>query len=326
MPNAKIIKTTKEQVAQELISAHNKIGFINETVINNECSFSRRAIRTHFGNITNACLELNLIQQSSKPESRKNVPRKIYTKDEAISIIKNIESKHGYFSKGLINVNGPEYGAINHKVINRIWGNFANMYEELNVKQKLSTKGTKIIPDKEYASIISSYIKENNIVEFNSAVLNNICKKHFIAYDIICKRFGPSIEEVATYFNLTYTKKWQSEEFALEFVAKYLNDFDYIKQYRNKNIKNQETNTLLRIDGFWPNHNLCVEYNGQQHYKFVKHFHSKIENFEKSQQRDTLKYELIKEQDFKLIIIKYNDSEQDVLNKLNILSPSQTSN
>ncbi len=326
MPNNKRKTTTKEQVSEELRKVYIEVGYINETLINKHCSFSRRAVRTHFGSISAACLELGLRQESAKAPSRKGLPRHIYTKEEAILVIKSIEEKHGYFSKGLIDVNGQEYGQINHKVITRIWKTFENMYIELDVQQRPSTKDKKLVSDEEYLLIINNYIKENNITEFNSAILNDICNKYFITYQIICKRFGPTIEEVAKTLNLLYIKKWQSEETALDFVAKYLNDYYFIKQYRNINIKNNETNMMFRIDGFWPNHRLCVEYNGQQHYKFVKHFHKDGEGFKKGQHRDILKYQQIQDLNLKLLIIKYNDSEQDVLNKLNILFPNQTSN
>lgn len=318
-----MIKTTKEQVAQELKEVANKIGYINETIINEHCKFSRRAIRTHFGSISKACEELNIKQDSKKAPSRKGMARKIWSKEEVITLINELVQKYTYFSKGLINLGGPEYGLINHKVITRIWGSFENMYNELNIPQKPSPKGIKIISDEVYEDIIKTHISTHDIKEFNSVILSNICKIHFINYATVCERFGPSIQEVANHFNIPYIVKWQSEENALSFVAYFLHDFTYIKQYRNNDIKHIRT---LPVDGFWPDYNLCVEYNGRQHYKFSKHFHKTEKDFDKRQYLDVLKYKQIKDLGFKLLIIKYNDSEQDVLNKLNILFPNQTSN
>ena len=60
----------------------------------------------------------------------------------------------------------------------------------------------------------------------------------------------------------------------------------------------------LELDGYCEDKNIAFEYNGLQHYKYVKFFHREgIKSFRKQQERDQRKYRLCKENNIKLIII-----------------------
>lgn len=52
---------------------------------------------------------------------------------------------------------------------------------------------------------------------------------------------------------------------------------------------------------------LFVEVQGQQHFKFVSHFHGDKEKFQGQVNRDNLKIEYIQEEDFYLIYINYDE-------------------
>lgn len=64
---------------------------------------------------------------------------------------------------------------------------------------------------------------------------------------------------------------------------------------------------LLEYDILIKNKNILIEYNGAQHYKFVKLFHKTEKRFIAQQKRDVLKEELANENNFKLIVIKFNE-------------------
>ena len=53
-------------------------------------------------------------------------------------------------------------------------------------------------------------------------------------------------------------------------------------------IKNEENNNL-EIDCFNEELKLCIEYNGKQHYEFIKFFHRNEDNFIKRQRDDLIK-------------------------------------
>lgn len=70
-------------------------------------------------------------------------------------------------------------------------------------------------------------------------------------------------------------------------------------------------NYIMRVDMFFPDLNLIVEYNGAQHYKPVKFGSSRtesIQKFVKQKKRDQLKYELIRKNGYVLLVVPYWES------------------
>lgn len=64
---------------------------------------------------------------------------------------------------------------------------------------------------------------------------------------------------------------------------------------------------LLEFDIFIVSKGILIEYNGQQHYKFVRLFHKTKKRFEAQQKRDVLKMHLAEQQHMPLVIIKYDE-------------------
>lgn len=89
------------------------------------------------------------------------------------------------------------------------------------------------------------------------------------------------------------------------------NNIKYVPQHKFYDCKNI---LPLPFDFYLPEQNLCVEYNGLQHYKMVEHFGGE-EGFNQRQINDKIKMEYCKNNNIPLIIIKYND---DINNKLTI--------
>lgn len=62
----------------------------------------------------------------------------------------------------------------------------------------------------------------------------------------------------------------------------------------------------LELDGYCEELNLAFEYNGQQHYEYIPHFHRNgMKDFENQQERDRRKYKICAKKDIKLILIPY---------------------
>jgi hypothetical protein len=62
----------------------------------------------------------------------------------------------------------------------------------------------------------------------------------------------------------------------------------------------------LELDMYCEEKKLAFEYNGVQHYKFIKHFHRTENALEKQKERDKKKVKLCEENKIKLIVIPYN--------------------
>lgn len=71
---------------------------------------------------------------------------------------------------------------------------------------------------------------------------------------------------------------------------------------------------LLLFDFYLPQYNLCIEYQGRQHYK-SENWYGGEKDFELRQIRDNIKREFCKNNNIDLLEIKYNESISNKLNK-----------
>jgi len=69
----------------------------------------------------------------------------------------------------------------------------------------------------------------------------------------------------------------------------------------------------LPFDFYLPNYNICIEYDGIQHYQPVKHFGG-IENFNLRKKLDEIKNEYCKNNNIRLIRISYKENVENKLN------------
>lgn len=74
----------------------------------------------------------------------------------------------------------------------------------------------------------------------------------------------------------------------------------------------------LRFDFFVPSHNLLIEFDGEQHYVFIKRFHKTKEVFETFQQRDEIKNAFAKQNNIRLVRIRF-DQQKDIPTILSLL-------
>lgn len=71
----------------------------------------------------------------------------------------------------------------------------------------------------------------------------------------------------------------------------------------------------LRFDFYLPKQNICIEYNGIQHYKSIDYFggHKELINTSK---RDKIKKDFCKKNNIKLIVVKYDENIENLLKTL----------
>lgn len=65
----------------------------------------------------------------------------------------------------------------------------------------------------------------------------------------------------------------------------------------------------LRFDFFVPAINLVIEFDGEQHFAFVKKFHGTVEGFERCKRRDGIKNEYAINHNIRLLRIKYSEEK-----------------
>lgn len=110
-------------------------------------------------------------------------------------------------------------------------------------------------------------------------------------------------------------KRWISEGYWIGFVSRLLKEtpelqksFEWLKSEKNRKYK---------LDAYFPKHNLVLEYNGAQHYRYVRYFHRKNKNGHLTQMaRDQHKYSMLKANLVNLLVIRFDDTEVMVIENL----------
>jgi hypothetical protein len=87
-------------------------------------------------------------------------------------------------------------------------------------------------------------------------------------------------------------------------------DENKIMYIRQKTFKDCKYKYLLLFDFYLPDYNICIEFDGEQHFK-IKDFFGGEKGFKDIQLRDHIKNDYCKNNKIKLIRIKYNDDIKD---------------
>ena len=99
-------------------------------------------------------------------------------------------------------------------------------------------------------------------------------------------------------------KKFKGEEK----IEKILSSLD-IKFVQQKTFEDLKYKDKLRFDFFLPKYNICIEYQGKQHYEAIEYFGGE-KTFKEIQIRDDIKREWCKKNNIKLIEISYQDYDK----------------
>jgi hypothetical protein len=75
---------------------------------------------------------------------------------------------------------------------------------------------------------------------------------------------------------------------------------------------NKVSGQNLELDCYNENLKLAVEYNGEQHYKFIPYFHSNKDSFYNLKYRDEIKKQLCEQEGVKLIVVPYTVKLDDI--------------
>ena len=139
--------------------------------------------------------------------------------------------------------------------------------------------------------------------------LSNDCKNSSIKLTWKCKY---THEWDATYNDVFNNKSGCPEchRFKNEAKIKHIFEKYFNAKFRKKSkIKvntEQDKNYEIELDGYNEELKIAFEYNGIQHYQYVKHFHNgDIKEFEQQQERDEIKKEYCLKENIDLIVIPY---------------------
>lgn len=231
---------------------------------------------------------------------RYNIPydekvHKFVTKEELDKEIFYLIKKFGYVSKPIM----EKYSIYGPKIVNRIYGNFANMYNELNIQRHPSGRSPS---DEDLIEDFLNLYQENKEITFDL-----IAKESKYSTTCYKDRFG-GINNLKKKLGLRQIKKGRPTNCSIVFnkISKFLNE-DYCLEKTFDWLKSPVTNHSLMIDAFFPNLNLAVEYDGPQHFKNEKRYYKSNNDFLYRIFLDITKNILCEEHGIKLVRIKYTD-------------------
>ena len=154
-------------------------------------------------------------------------------------------------------------------------------------------------------------------------VIKEVYNKSYVRRMVECKcECGNicicSINDLITNHTSSCGCKFKSKgESLIEIILKELK-VNYIPQYRFDTCKNIRP---LPFDFYLPDYNICIEYQGQQHYRPIE-FWGGNEKFEERQKLDKIKSDFCKNNNIKLMCLPYTLSDNELKNILyNTLNP-----
>lgn len=129
-------------------------------------------------------------------------------------------------------------------------------------------------------------------------------KNHHTKVKIMCLKHGEFEQEPNSHKRGSGCPSC-NESKGEKIISKLLNEnnISYNKEFKFSDCKDKKE---LPFDFYLPDHNVCIEFNGIQHYKPIDYFGGEIA-FKKQQKRDNIKKEYCLKNNIPLIIIKYDE-------------------
>ena len=146
---------------------------------------------------------------------------------------------------------------------------------------------------------------------------DKLCKKHAKIYLWDSALQGFRLKKRNTGSRYTQSKYHQTETILVKLLERMYSRPEIITSFHPIWAESPKE-VLYEYDIHIKGTNILIEYNGRQHYEFVKFFHKKLGNFKKQIQRDKYKQQLAISNGYKLIVFKHDEpiTYNHVYNKL----------
>lgn len=165
---------------------------------------------------------------------------------------------------------------------------------------------------KEY--IIEKFINTHgNYYDYSNVIYKKFNEKVII----ICKKHGEFKQKPGHHIDgagCPICKESKGERFIRDLLIN--NKIYFIPQYTFSECIGKRRK--LPFDFYIPKHNLCIEYDGEQHYKSIPYFGGE-EKFLENQRTDGIKTNFCKENGIKIIRIRYDMKKEEILKLLSFL-------
>lgn len=138
-------------------------------------------------------------------------------------------------------------------------------------------------------------------------------KNNLSKIKIICNIHGEFEQRPVEHLrgcNCPKCKESKGEKIIREYLIEH--KIEYIIQHKFSDCRNKNE---LPFDFYLPEYNICIEYNGAQHYKPIKYWGGE-ETLTKIKFRDNIKKDYCTNNNIRLVVIRYNENVLTKLSKL----------
>ena len=157
--------------------------------------------------------------------------------------------------------------------------------------------------------ILDSISKHGDLYDYSLVKYNGSTQK----VSIICRKHGIFEQKANNHLSgqgCPICKSSKGEIVIMNYLD--IKNIEYIREYRFSDCRNKNP---LPFDFFLPKLNICIEFNGIQHYKEIEYFTRNVPLSE-TNLKDYLKKTYCEKNNIKLIVIKYNENIIEKLNNL----------
>lgn len=261
------ITIDKNLVLQDMQEIFNRYGQCTQTLYKQHGRY----------NVQTVTKKLNL--KFSDLQQELNVPTRSYNvaREDLIQDVFRIYNDNGYITRDLY----IEHGKYSRKPINRLFGSWNNMLQELGLPINCLIN----IPEEdllnELRRIFNEYgVISATIIRWESKYSLEVYVRRFRGLNNAYKKIGIPTHKFDT------VQKSQIETYLIQKIEKILGE----KAEREKQFDWLVYKYPLRLDAYFPKHNLAVEINGLMHYQRLNCISE--EYFRQTQERDSVKQRL----------------------------------
>lgn len=288
---------SKDDVKKKAKNLYSELGYINKDVCTKN-QISSSTVRRYFGNYNTLFKEIGASIKMPRFVTEEEV------KEDIIKFYNEYNSTSSTLYRRL--------GKYSSTIINRL-GGWRSLLKDIGIKPMFENLGKDYMVEsarkiyEEYGFISKDLINDN--CEFTYQALSSYFKDK--------KEMSLEIGNTLDIFE--NGKRSKNEKVISKYLDEIIGRDNYITEMTWSWLKNKYTNCNMYCDFYIPKLNIVIEYNGEQHYKYIERFHRNQNGFINMLDRDNQKYKLLNDNGIKLIILKYDEklTKDLILNIIN---------
>lgn len=287
-----------EEIKNDFLRVYRSEGEISKEIYEKLGCYSISALKTAFGSVNNLRKELGI----------PIIMHKLVPKRELMEDIDRFIKESGTTSATAYRKRG-KYSQV---IIDRVCGGWVNALEELGYKP-MNKKHGKDVMLEQITSIYGEYgFLSKPLITDNADFTYEAAAAAFGGKDGIERAIGK---------DGAFLKSRSSGEIILGKILGELFCSDKVETEKTYPwLRNPKTGNHLYVDFAIEDENLCIEYDGAQHFIPTEYFHTDGDGLKRSQYRDAVKEELLTQHGYKVVRFTYKEklTTELVKQKLNI--------